>query len=153
MNNAKEVFGHEGHNASLQHGVGPNPDPALDYAREHRHEHINHGGAAAAHKDRLGQHDELVYSAGTTDKSRDMMDSPSQDYTTHKMRDTSAEKSVDEESGRVGAVDETEEATGRKWTWKRFYRKFRLYVHIFIWLFFTEYVSKLVISFYLGHSK
>ncbi|KAK7959613.1 uncharacterized protein PG986_004467 [Apiospora aurea] len=139
MNTTKEVFGGEGHNASHQHGVDINPDPALDYAHEHRHEHNNHGGAAAAHKGHLGQHDEVVYSAGTTDKSHDLMDKPSQDYTTHKLRDTAAEKSVDEESGRVGAVDETEESTGRKWTWKRFYRKFRLFVHIFIWLFFTEW--------------
>lgn len=34
------------HNAAPQHGVAPNPDPALDITREHQHEHVHHAPSA-----------------------------------------------------------------------------------------------------------
>lgn len=129
----------DGHNASPQTGVDRNPDPALDLAREHRHEHTHHGGLAAADKDRLAMHDDIAYSAGTTDKGRDIMDTPPQDYDAHKMNDAkAAEKSVsDEESGGVGGVSNVE-LTGPGPV-RRFYRRFRPFFHVFFFLFLTSW--------------
>lgn len=128
----------DGHNASPQTGVDRNPDPALDLAREHRHEHTHHGGLAAAEKEHRAMHDDIAYSAGTTDKGRDLMDTPPQDYEAHKMADTkAAEKSVsDEESGGVGGVSNVE--LTRPGLLRRFYRRFRPFFHVFFFLFLTS---------------
>lgn len=119
----------EGHNASPQTGVTPNPDPALNLANEHMHEHVHHGGAAAKHENH--PHD-VVYTTGTTDKPHDFLDkaqSP-QNFTTK-------EKSVtDEESGRVGESNDDEEAPS-KYNIGVLYRKYRAVVHFLIWTLWT----------------
>lgn len=123
-----------GHNASPQVGVAANPDPALDIANEHTHEHVHHGGAAAKHENHA--HD-LVYSSGTTEKGHDLLDKPGSrnGYTQEKLV-------TDEESGRIAPSQEAEHAEpARKYTWSRFYRKFRPVVHFLIWALFTAWMG------------
>ncbi|OTB01638.1 hypothetical protein M426DRAFT_63619 [Hypoxylon sp. CI-4A] len=114
-----------GHNSSQQEGVVPNPDPTLDFSNEHHHQHLHHGGFAA---DPVNHPDEVVYSASTPEKS---LEKP-QDY-------ASAEKSLtDEESGNVGNIREVEN-NPKKYSIAYFYRKFRIYIHLFIWSVFTAW--------------
>ncbi|KAI1639232.1 hypothetical protein F4809DRAFT_155811 [Biscogniauxia mediterranea] len=130
----------EGHNASPQIGVAPNPDPALDISNEHRHAHLHHGGAAADH---ANHPDEPVYSSATPEKSFD------------KARDFPAtEKFVnDEESGNVGHIQKHDDTS----IWHMlgvWYRRFKIYVHLFVWLVWTALVlpvhSSPGMNFYLG---
>jgi hypothetical protein len=134
MASSKENLGLEGHNASPQVGVDVNPDSALDYGHEHRHPHTHHHGAAAASKEKT---DDVMYTTGTTEKAHDLMDTPAQDYTTHKLQDQAFEKSMDEESGNVGNIhDEAETRTPRS-RYSVYYRKFRPFIPIVVWLVFT----------------
>ncbi|OTA55624.1 H+/nucleoside cotransporter-like protein [Hypoxylon sp. EC38] len=122
--NSPEIKGLSGHNSSPQEGVIPNPDPALQFANEHRHLHLHHGGLAA---NPVNHPDEVVYSASSPEKS---LEKP-QDY-------AAAEKSVtDEESGAVGNIsgDEGE----KKSFFAYWYRRLRAYVHLAIWLVFTAW--------------
>ncbi|KAI5867372.1 H+/nucleoside cotransporter-like protein [Durotheca rogersii] len=120
-----EHKGPAGHNASAQEGVAANPDPVLDFANEHRHEHVHHGGPAADH---ANHPDEVMYSATVPDKS---MDKP-RDY-------AAAEKSVtDEDSGNVGHIRSSRDGSAKGFI-KYYYRKFRLVVHLAIWAVFTAW--------------
>ena len=121
-----------GHNASPQAGVDINPDPALSYAHEHTHEHIHHGKAAAD-----GKH-EILYSKGTTDPKHDLLGTPPQDYEAHKLNEKATERSLsDAENGtdRIGSIHDKENKSDVKIG--ALYRKFKLPVHIFIWLVWT----------------
>lgn len=119
-----EVKGLTGHNASSQEGVVPNPDPALEFANEHQHEHLHHGGLAA---NPVNHPDELIYSTATPDKD---LEKP-RDY-------AAAEKSVtDEDSGNVGNIHGHETDDRRKQFIRRWYRILRPYIHFFIWAVFT----------------
>ncbi|KAI0126244.1 Na+ dependent nucleoside transporter C-terminus-domain-containing protein [Xylariales sp. AK1849] len=132
---SKENLGLESHNLSPQRGVDPNPDPALDYSHEHHHPHTHHHGPAAHEKEKS---DDVFYSADTTKQGHDLMDIPPQDYSAHKLNQTSIEKSVDEESGHVGAISgEGEEVRRPKWV--RYYRKARPFIPIAIWMLFTAW--------------
>ncbi|KAI0380543.1 H+/nucleoside cotransporter-like protein [Hypomontagnella monticulosa] len=124
-----EVKGLTGHNSSPQEGVVPNPDPVLDLANEHHHEHLHHGGLAA---DPANHPDEVVYSTASPDKSMDKSIEKPHDYAT-------AEKSVtDEYSGNVGQIGGDEDS--HKDSFLRYwYRRLRAYVHLFIWLVFTAW--------------
>ncbi|KAI8623679.1 H+/nucleoside cotransporter-like protein [Xylariaceae sp. FL1651] len=124
MSSSDEKGAVHGHNASPQQGVVPNPDPVLDLANEHHHEHIHHGGAAA---DPANHSDEVMYSNTSPEKS---FDKPG-DF-------AAAEKSVDtdEESGNVGHIRENPSTGQLIKTW---YRRLRPFVHLFIWLVFTAW--------------
>lgn len=118
-----EVKGLTGHNSSPQEGVAQNPDPALDLANEHHHSHLHHGALTS---NTTKHPDEVVYSNASPEKS---FDKP-HDY-------AAAEKMVtDEESGKIGRItaDESEERRGPT---AYYYRRYRAYVHIFIWAVFT----------------
>ncbi|KAH8649851.1 Na+ dependent nucleoside transporter C-terminus-domain-containing protein [Xylariales sp. PMI_506] len=139
--NSRENLPLEGHNASPQVGVDANPDPALDYTQEHRHEHTHHFGPAATEKAK--HDDDVMYSSNTVEESRrDILDTPAQDYTTHKLRQGSpVEKSVDEESGNVGAIegDEGEKDNSVGGRVKRYWRTIRPFVPIVVWMVFTAW--------------
>ncbi|KAI0834351.1 H+/nucleoside cotransporter-like protein [Hypoxylon sp. FL0890] len=122
--NSPEIKGLAGHNSSPQEGVVPNPDPALQFANEHRHPHLHHGGLAA---NPVNHPDEVVYSTSSPDKS---IEKP-RDY-------AAAEKAVsDEASGNVGNIQGEESEKPGIWTY--LYRKFRPYIHLTIWLVFTAW--------------
>lgn len=120
-----------GHNASMQHGVDPNPDLALHYSHEHQHAHVHHGSTSLAHRV-----DDVEYSHGTTDKGRDLLDKPPQDYKTHQLRD---EKSVDvaeidaESGGLSPARVPSEEEPVKKRSFSKIYRKYKIVFHLAVW--------------------
>ncbi|KAI6085830.1 H+/nucleoside cotransporter-like protein [Hypoxylon rubiginosum] len=121
-----EVKALAGHNASSQEGVIPNPDPALNFANEHRHEHLHHFGAAANPANRDG---EVLYSTSPSDKE---IEKP-RDY-------AAAEKSVtDQDSGNVGNIHPDESESPKKVFLRRWYRILRPYIHFFIWAVFTAW--------------
>jgi CNT family concentrative nucleoside transporter len=66
------------HNSSPMPGVHPNPDPALDIAREHEHQHLHHS-AHAAHVDNSTP----VYTTGTTDEKVSKLFQPSAQDSSH----------------------------------------------------------------------
>ncbi|KAI0160890.1 H+/nucleoside cotransporter-like protein [Hypoxylon sp. FL1284] len=124
--NSPEVKGLTGHNASSQEGVAVNPDPALDFANEHHHEHIHHGGLAASH---VNHSDEVAYSTASPEKD---LEKP-RDY-------AAAEKSVtDQDSGNVGHIHVDEDEERRRQFIRRWYRVLRPYIHFFIWAVFTAW--------------
>ncbi|ORY56644.1 NupC family nucleoside transporter [Pseudomassariella vexata] len=60
------------------------------------------------------------------------MDTPPQDYQTHKLNDVVLDKSVDEESGNIAVVRDRDDYDGEKpgFSFKRFYRQYRTAFHI-----------------------
>lgn len=136
------------HNASPQVGVAPNPDPALEFTHEHQHAHIHHHAAAARDKEK---NDDVFYSTGTTDKGHsDLLDAPSQDYETHKLKESKEtpvkEKSLDEESGNYGATLDQEEARSYNSKFRRYYRIVRPFIPLFIWVIMTGWWVVSVVS-------
>lgn len=109
------------HNASAQLGVERNPDPILDLSNEHRHPHLHHGSTALPE----GK-DDLLFAKSDENYN------PAAVAPSYKVRPMSSNE--DEESGGVGGIrgdkDEDEKAG---WTFKRFYRKFKLVFHVAIW--------------------
>ena len=133
-----------GHNPSLQQGVDENPDLTLHYSHEHQHKHVHHGRPSLVDK-----HDDVLYAEGTTtDNHLAFVNNNPQDYVKHELRRPSeqihekdfsnssdAEKGVLEDPSRVltnGSDDD-----GKKHRTSRTYAKYKIFVHIFIWLFFT----------------
>lgn len=124
------------HNASPQHHVVINNDPALDTAREHHHTHLHH----SAHAEE-GRHDDLMYSKGTTDE-RSII--PHQDHQDHNIERRKkavvsganpeiTESAMDTEK----ATYSSEESDPQSHRLSSFYRKYRLFFHLIIWLVFT----------------
>ena len=143
--NDGERIGHSalpqhGHNASLQHNVQPNPDLALHYSREHQHEHLHHNRASEA-----GRHDDVVYSKGTTFEKSNIPDQDPQDHNLHHRH--RSEKDLDfiasdAEKATISPTTTTEGEDQKKHKFSRFYAKYRIFFHLFIWLVFTGYVSR-----------
>lgn len=133
------------HNNSPMPNVVRNPDPALDIAREHHHEHVHHS-ARAAHED--SSH--VVYTSGTTDEKGSKLLQPSvQDsHLQHRHHADVGHVGHDieknggfadyEEKGTRSSSDPEGEVEKKNWySPSVLYRKYRLPVHIFIGMFFT----------------
>jgi CNT family concentrative nucleoside transporter len=137
------------HNASPQHHVAKNLDPALDEAHEHHHEHLHH--SANAEK---GRHDDPSYSIGTTNEKSTIPDQDPLDHALHRrnhperhmsekdVKDPSMayddKASYDVEDGRAGpGVANEQEADPKNHKFARFYRRFRIFFHLAIFLLFT----------------
>ncbi len=120
------------HNTSPQHHVPPNPDPALDISHEHHHRHLHHDSFAEK-----GREDEVVYSKGTTFESSTIPEESPQDHELHRRHHPEKVeiKVGDAEKGMssVGSEDEDPQTH----TFSRFYAKYRILFHLFIWLLFT----------------
>jgi len=129
-----------GHNQSSQYGVDANPDIALHYSHEHQHAHLHHG-----HRTSVAQDERVAY-ANAEEPRRDLLMQPSQDYTTHKVRAMDGKPEFhahDSEKGE-GVVSPTrlsssEEGDGKKHRVSHFYKKYRIFFHLAIWLFFTAW--------------
>lgn len=130
-------FGEHGHNPSLQKDVQENPDLALRYSHEHQHQHLHHGRNSLS-----GRHDDILYAKGV-----DASHIPPQDYSHHH---TVPENSVDSKDQRFSVTDAEKgdlspskvstnegERAGRKYRFSGFYSKYKIFFHLFIWLFFT----------------
>ena len=124
------------HNASPQHHVLINNDPALDTAHEHRHTHLHH----SAHAEE-GRRDNVMYSKRTTDE-RPII--PHQDHQDHNI-ERRKKAVVSDASPQIteGATDtekatySSEESDPQSHRLSNFYRKYRLFFHLIIWLVFT----------------
>lgn len=128
-----------GHNPSMQRDVDPNPDLALHYSHEHQHKHLHHNRASLA-----GRHDEVLYSEGTTYDKAHIDPKGPQDYVNHTLRDPHNEKSEFHGDAEKGALSEplrvgsnNSEDDGQKHRASRSYSKYKIFVHLFIWLLFT----------------
>ena len=128
-----------GHNPSVQRGVDPNPDLALHYSHEHQHSHLHHGHRASMQQDKT---EHAVYAIDNDDRNnRDLLAKPGQDYTAHKLRDENKEFGVtDAEKGVVSPTRlSSEEGDGKKHRVSGFYKKYRIFFHLAIWLLFTAW--------------
>jgi concentrative nucleoside transporter, CNT family len=134
-----------GHNPSVQTGVRPNDDLALHYSHEHQHDHLHHGRTSLA-----GRHDDILFARGATEDQHIGHQDHSHTVNHHRKSaqvgvdskdhsgtysETDAEKGdLGVEPTRVG-TNETED--GRRHCFSRFYRKYKVFFHLFIWLVFT----------------
>ena len=125
----------ENHNASHQRNVIVNDDPALEKTQEHNHSHLHHD----VHAEK-GRSDEVLYSKGTTDEKSTIPHQGRQDRDLARREQSETTK----DSAAVmdfGKADSGSEADPQTHTWSNFYRKYRLFFHIFIWLVFTGLVK------------
>ena len=122
------------HNASAQHHVQRNNDPALDIAHEHHHAHLHHDARASMSHDQ-----EVAYSKGTTYEKSAIPDQDPHDRHVHQQVDSSDTKSPaafeDREKGPLSSDRSDEDP--RTHTLSNFYIKNRIFFHMFIWLLFT----------------
>ena len=123
------------HNTSPQHRVVTNLDPALETAHEHHHRHLHHDAFAEK-----GREDEVIYSKGTTfERSTIPAESP-QDHELHR-RHHPEKGTVDVGDAEKGlSLVQSEEEDPQTHTFSRFYARYRIFFHLFIWLLFTGYV-------------
>ncbi|KAF1813690.1 sodium/nucleoside cotransporter 1 /nucleoside cotransporter 1 [Eremomyces bilateralis CBS 781.70] len=133
------------HNMSPQRGVSPNPDPALDYANEHIHQHLHHDPRA------VSKDENVMYTTGTTvDKSAIPDPSPLEHdlHKRHPIERTLGEKAAAEKNGGVAydaekgeyegqePASETEEER-KKSLFALYYAKYRFVAHIAVFVVFT----------------
>ncbi|KAI9871559.1 MAG: hypothetical protein M1830_002755 [Pleopsidium flavum] len=120
------------HNTSPQHHVAPNSDSALEVSHEHHHRHLHHDAFAEK-----GRDDEVVYSKGTTFERSIIPEESPQDHELHR-RHLSEKVGIevgDAEKGMSPVRSNDEDPQTH--TFSRFYAKYRICFHIFIWLLFT----------------
>lgn len=134
---AQTILPQHGHNTSSQQDVRQNPDLALHFSHEHQHQHLHHSERAEA-----GRTDEVVYSKDTTFGKEHGSHVPEQVREDQQLHHGNHEKNnimQDSEIGELGLVASDEEEP-KKSRFSRYYRKYRIFVHLFIWLVFTGYV-------------
>ena len=125
----------ENHNTSAQHGVAANHDAALDRRHEHHHQHLHHDVNAER-----GREDEVVYSKGTTFEKGTIPHQDPQDHELNRRRhaDTAASAQIDvQDAEKLDLAPIDSEEDPQTHTFSNFYRKYRIFFHLFIWLFFT----------------
>lgn len=126
------------HNASAQHRVVENDDPALNTSYEHRHAHLHHD-AHAEHRD-----NEAVYSESTTFEKSTIPHQDPQDHDLYRRRHADPAKTtagvVDTEKCSM-SPDNYPEDDPRTHSLSNFYARYCVFVHLFIWLFFTGSVT------------
>ena len=126
------VSSHQQDDASCQHQVIANNDYALDKAHEHHHVHLHHNANAEK-----GREDEVIYSKETTDERSNI---PHQDHQDH---DLARRKHAEISRGAAGATDfekadsGSEEADPQSHSLATFYKRYRFFFHLFVWLIFT----------------
>ena len=129
-------FQEHGHNPSRQKSVEENPDIALHYSHEHQHNHMHHNRTSLS-----GRHDDILYAKGV-----DQPHIPKQDFSHHKHPSHSVDTKdhdYSESDPEKGGMSPTKVSTnengddGRKHRFSHFYRKYRIFFHLFIWLVFT----------------
>lgn len=123
------------HNVSTQDHVAPNHDPAPDLVYEHHHGHLQHDASSEK-----GRGIESVYSKGSA------FEKSSIPYHAHYDRDLPQRHPSDKGPGSVGAIDAekiamnsppSEEEDPQSQKVSAFYARYRIYFHLFLWLFFT----------------
>ncbi|CAL8582923.1 hypothetical protein XPA_008564 [Xanthoria parietina] len=126
------------HNPSAQQNVEKNNDPALNMANEHTHTHLHH--TAQAERGR----DETEFSKGTTYEDSNIPSQDPHDQTLHQRHLPAGPGPklpaavADTEKGNFSPDNRSDEDP-RTHTFSTFYIKYRIYFHLFIWLFFTSW--------------
>jgi concentrative nucleoside transporter, CNT family len=114
--------------ATTPDGLRRNSDPALQESHQHRHEHLHHSPRVDAH-----DHHDPVYTKGTTFGSTLV---PEQDKLhKHEGEKNGLPEYSDQEKN--GVITRDEEEGERPSGAKAYYRRFRPFVHLFIFLLFT----------------
>lgn len=138
------------HNSSPMPGLVRNPDPALDVAHEHHHDHLHHGAHAHAELN-----DKIAYTKGTTVNEPSVI--PPQDPNDDALHRLNHPERNEIDIEKSGGYHETEasfekdssangvaeEADPKRHVVSRFYRRYRIFFHIFIGMFFTGYAPKI----------
>ncbi|KAL8872998.1 MAG: hypothetical protein Q9174_001471 [Haloplaca sp. 1 TL-2023] len=128
-----DVTDNSSHNASAQHHVEKNNDPALNVANEHTHSHLHHSAKAEEGRD------ETEYSKGTTYEKSTIPSQDPHDQALHRRHAPSEPKApidvADAEKGNYSPNRSDEDPRTHKLS--NAYSKYRVYSHLFIWLFFT----------------
>ena len=124
------------HTASTKYRLEPNNDPALDPAHEHHHTHLHHSERAVA-----GREDDMMYSKETTDEPSTIPHQDALDHALnrrHHLPDQKAGVNVtDTEKGGLSPIQSEEDPQSH--TFARFYSRYRIFFHLFVWLLFTGY--------------
>ncbi|KAF2839224.1 hypothetical protein M501DRAFT_992196 [Patellaria atrata CBS 101060] len=133
------------HNASPQRDVFRNSDPALDISHEHQHTHLHHDSSAPR-----GRTDEPAYTTGTTAEKSIIPDQDPNDHALHRRLHSDKKDGAAQEKEMMGDAYDAEkgsisptrnnmepEEDPKTHTVSNFYRKWRIFFHLFIWLFFT----------------
>ncbi|CAF9941294.1 MAG: hypothetical protein ALECFALPRED_009057 [Alectoria fallacina] len=122
------------HNPSSQQNVIKNDDPVLQKSHEHHHEHLHHDAHAEE-----SRKDEVVYSYGTTFEGRTIPRQDPQDHDLHRRRDADMAKepatAFDREQGALSPSRSEEDPQTP--TFSNLYKRYRIFFHLFVWLFFT----------------
>lgn len=124
-----------GHNASAQHHVLPNPDLALHYSHEHQHAHLHHSPHAE-----IGRVDDVAFSEDTTFEKSNVPDQNPADFNTHHHHNPDEKRIViqDEDAEKAGfEAYPSQEEEPRTHRVTKLYARYRIFVHLFIWLLFT----------------
>ena len=129
------------HNTSAQANVVRNTDPALDISHEHHHGHLHHSAVAIKNRE-----DEVSYSKRTTDEPSttpraDIMDNSL--HHRHKAEEPGSYSAKeirvqDEEKGAMSAAASDEDP--RHHALSNLYSRFRIFVHVFLFMLFTGLV-------------
>jgi concentrative nucleoside transporter, CNT family len=143
------------HNASSQTNVVRNDDPALDVDKEHHHEHLHH----SAHAEK-GRVDNIVYTSGTTAEKSTVPDADPLDNALHNhghpervhhhdipqhVSKKEDDLGIDYDAAEKGTYDGSDEGSrgqqqgemSRGHRFRRFYKHWKLYIHLFILALFT----------------
>ncbi len=125
----------ENHNASAQQHIIASDDPALDKAHEHHHKHLHHDANAEK-----GREDEVVYSKGTTFEKSTIPHQDPQDHDLNRRIHADVTASAPSDSKdieKLGLAPIDSEEDPQTHTFSNFYRRYRIFFHLLIWLFFT----------------
>jgi concentrative nucleoside transporter, CNT family len=126
---APELQPHE-----LQH----NPDPALLPSHQHHHQHLHHDAFAER-----GRQDDLVYEDNDADTPAKLKPSAVPSKSPEDYSEKEAPPALDYDAEKASADDTSGEngnnAPGSRESskLKRFYRQYRIFFHLVVWLFFT----------------
>ena len=117
------------HNASPQIEVLRNNDPALQFSHEHQHSHLHHSDKAV---DDRG----MSYSKGTTDEPSNIPKADMMDDALHR-RHVNEKGNYGIQDAEAAETSASEEEDPRRHRLSNLYRRFRPFVHLFIFLLFT----------------
>ena len=127
-------------NSPARYHLEPNSDIALDPAHTHHHAHLHHSARAME-----GQVDDVVYSKGTTNEPSTIPHQAPLDHALHRRHHPADDKGnvdvTDAEKGAISPIQSEEDPQTH--TFSKFYAKYRIFFHLFIWLLFSGYVQVL----------
>ena len=120
--------------SSPQQGMIPNEVPALQDSNERHHDHVHPNSDLEK-----GQEDEIIPSYDTSLEGRTIPHQKSRDHELHKRRHADKAKeptaAVDPEQGTM-SLSHFEE-NPQTHAFSSFYKRYRIFFHLFIWLVFT----------------